>query len=550
MEPIPNVKNVRAICSTGNGFVLIRNNVPTTEVFIDFYTDRSSSEMLKKYKKISIGWNEKWSFLRDEEKSKILIVRLESNAIVDLFSHFVDEDAEEATNMTGGYTKVVVFSINSSLFCIFYENAKNVQSGISSIRTFVAEIHSFLVFPSGILCILLTSGVINVLYVDKEGGLGEETICTGLQGIHTAEGVLTDDCVYITDRELCVKISFSFDSEDLVLSWTTDKINLRGVVGISYIPINHTVLVLTENYSIYAIDHVKKVISATEDNLIDDKSDTNSKIDTLQKSLLDLSTANRNLTIERSKSMAINVLLNPKIIQDNCKVIFNFQSIGNYNEMPNHLDNCLDQLFHVNLEFQCESELESIFQLGLWNMGVVVSGVPVENSYQETIRLDKQFLRSRRVNILRDRSRNVSTLGADFDVAIEGLVKSAEKLFIKVPLRVAYNFESIVEVLEEDPQEIAGSYGFKMEFQNASILNKLLDMLIAERMHLEPFVIAVGQSPIVITPEDTSCTFKSDNETVLHLLKKLLIAEGHNRNIWTKITIGAQEAISVSFLKF
>lgn len=541
VEVIPSIKNVRAICESESGFALIRNASPT-DVFIELYTDRSSNEMLKKYKKISIGWDETWSFERDQEMSVLLLIRLDREEVVEVFSHFVDP---EETIPEGGYSNAVVFSINCSLFCIFYENAKDVQSGVNPIRTFLSEVQSIHFCDSGIMCVILATGVISLLYVDYEKELDEASIFLGLDEIQAVECIEADNCLYISDRRECVKVILRIasdpkkDVEAKRVQWTVERINLLGVVGISYLPSIGSVLFLTENNFIYAIEHRtsanQEIKDITEDGLA---------VNVLHENLLALSTTNQEVHKEAVKSTAINVALNPEVVRDNCQVDLSFKSNHDYYEMPSLADKRRDQLYDISLEFTFQPELEKIFRSGRWTINVVVRR-SAEDCHQETIELDEEFLKRRKVKLLRSSCRNTETIGADFEITVQGFVDSAEKLLIDVPLKVAYNLESLVEVLEEDPMEMTGKYKFTIRSEDKVLLGHVLDLIIEQRMKLEPFVIGIGHSAIVASLEEFSCKFMSDDQTALQLLKKILLLEGHNRGIWSEISYEPKETIAV-----
>lgn len=533
IEVIPSLKNVRAICESPYGFAMIRNSSPE-EIFIEFYADH---EMLKKYKKIAIGWDEKWSFERDQERSVLQLVRLECDRLQQLFFHFIDVEAEEEDPEKdhGGYSKAVVFSINCSLFCVFYENAKGVQTGVNSIRTFLADVQDIRVFPSGVMCVLLTSGVIHLLYADNEGELRDDSVFLGMDEIDAVESIVEDNCMYLSDRTQCVKVTLIMSEQDL--KWTVDKIAVFGVVGISYLPSIRSVLLLTENNFIYAIDHNMKCREKTTSTVAE-------SLAVLQGDLTALTTTNVKMQAETCKSTAINVLLNPQVISDNCKVILSFKSYVDFDELPSLRDQVEDQMYDITLEFQFEPALAKILSSD-WRLEVLLRGGGGLQCHKETVLLDDRFLKKPKVKLFRNISRNSERLGSDFEVAIQGLIDSAEKLLIDVPLKVAYNLESLLEVLEEDPFELNGKWSFKIHSEDRTLLDRLLDMIISQRILLEPFVIGIGRSAIVVTLDEVSCTFKSDDQLALQLLKKILLLEAHGRGIWTTISYEPKETIAV-----
>lgn len=550
VEIIPNLKNVRAICQSDNGFAVIRNS-SSVVVFIELYSDRGSNEMLKKYKKIPISWQEeRWCFERDTEKSVIHLVRLNVEAVKELFHKFLHQiDPEDTQSAT--YGKVVVFSINCALFCVFYENAKDAHSEVVPIRTFLSPVDSVQVFSSGIMCVVLASGVIELLFVDKDGKLKGDSIFLGLDEIYAMETIPADECVYFTDKSQLVKVTFNErPAEERSVTWTVDRsMSVTGIIGISYLPTIQAVLCLSENYFVYSIKHEAAATGETKAPaaVIEEG---NNDLEMLKKNLLQMTENHQKLQLETDNSTAINVMLYPEALRESCKVILSYKAYSDdYYELPTLADQTSDQLYDICLEFQCGAELKEVFNSpGQWSLEIRIKGVePPAVECHETIRLDEAFLKRGRVKLFRNCSRNNARLGSEFAINIQGFVESAEKLLVNVPLRVAYDVASIVEVLEEDPLEMKseGWSKFEIASEDQKIVNRLLDMIIEQRINLEPFVIAIGKSAIVVNVEEYSCAFRCEDPSALQLLKRLLLLEGHNREIFTRIEFAPKETLAV-----
>lgn len=528
VEIIPDLKNVRVICRSDNGFVLIRNISPV-DVSIEFYSDRSSSEMLKKYKKIPIGWNERWTFERSTERSILCLIRNEDDSPTGrLFTKLVDADVER-------HSKIVLFSVNSSLFCIFYENAKDIQSEVCQIRTFLTDIKSVWVFASGIMCILL-DGVIDILYEDSGGTLRKDSLFSGLNDILAHEVVMEDECVYLSDGRLCMRVALHRDSNSIV-TWTMERFELSGIIGLSFLP--GVVLCLSENCFIYTIGHQrngcnKAVVELPMTNDIN--------IEKLQSTLGVLADRNEGLLEETAKSTVLNVIMNPQVLADNCRTILIFSANCDSYEMPSLADRNSEQLYDIQLEFESSPELESIFKSWDWRLAVMVRGI---ETYREVITIDEKFIKCKRIKILRDCARDNGTLGSDFEISIQSCIGEGGELLIDVPLLVTYKLNPLIQILDEDPLELQGKWKFTLQTDKPALMNKIFKLIIETRLGWEPFVIAIGRSPIVVNSDGKESIFSSDDQGALQLFKKLLLLQSHNLGYWTRVQYESMETIAV-----
>lgn len=525
VEIIPNLRNVRAICESEHGFVVIRSSSPVA-VLIEFYSDRGSNEMLKKYKKISISWEElPFSFERDTETSIICLVRLDKDTpITSLFQLLVVGEKQEIQ-----FSKAVVFSINCSLFCVFYDNAKDMNSDVYPIRSFLSAVQDIKVFAAGILIVTLESGIVEAIYADGSK-VTDKTLFLGLGDTWAVEKDPEMDSLYFSGKVECVNLTINPFTAETRLSFNIQRIKLPGVVGFSFLPAIGELLCITESNFIYTLKQQPSSAANVKETsgLVSKK---------LQSNLEDLTASRGNLLAAAEDIAYINVLSKPGEVAKQCKVTLTVKSLDllDSNEPATR-----GRLLDLILDLECSSALQEVLKFGRnWILSLTLQSGNV--GFHENLRWDPELSKPSRFKVFQNCSLDKTSLCAGINATLLGSVSGKENILAQVPLEVEYNMNCLYEALDPT-RPVAVDRQFKIECDREEMIGDLLELMFKDPIGSESFVYG----PILVTTEGNSIKFQSDDPSAVHLLKRLALFEGHRRGIWSGVSYEPRETIAVS----
>lgn len=526
IEFIPNLNGVRAIRKSDVGFVSLRN-VNELDVLIEFYTDRNSSGVLKKYKKISVSWEGNTEFPRTDEKSTLWLDRIDSEAKKAFYGNISSDHIEELT-------RVVLFSVNSSLNCIFYDSAKDSpHSEVIPVQSFVSDIvEIFTIFDT--IFLLLDSGIIQYLTVPDFAEITPKTICLGLDEISAFKTDIRNNCIYLSDLSRCLRVRFR--RIDSGFDWTVDKLDLPGVVAISIFSIMKTVVFVTLNNLFYALN------ADTDSDINLNPGIDLGKCKTQCDSIADVELK---LLSESSKYSIININHNKQIVTDNCQVDIIIKSRDEFLDHSPLVGQ--NQVYDLLIVFHSTEAVRELLLSLVWSLEITVK---CHKTYTESVIVNEEFLKMPRLKVFHGLQKDNGFVGADMSVTLTAFVntQNSSSFMVRIPLPTSYRLESVFQQIHQEEPKNRGEFGFKLRFSSSEIMNACLECLKLNSHPSGNIVIALGREIILFSIDNTalSCEISSESILAVHLVRKFILLQSYKRGTWKRMDFEPAEALSVS----